>query len=371
MTVAMGPRAAQAAGKEELVQPQRVDRALRKSLRVRGTAFRLLPNARTVLAVLAALLVLPFSTGLARAELVHVTASADAGLAQVQARQQALDRALLEAVCKEARHLLPGPVAEARMAALRAYLAPHALDYVLAYQEVAAPKQLAEAQPGQSSQPSQPAQQKQQAQGAPFELELDVDVHRAFLRQTLVRLGFFAGSLHPGVYVLRLGPGVTEKDAKAVEAANPLLGLARGQQAPAGALPEVTLERLPQGYHKAVLRQGGKALAADAPDLSALWFEVWGKYFADTQRQAGPGMQRLTVGGFANVDAVAEFLQAVSGWDEALQEAKLGSIELEGAGISAQFTCRVVSQQALDARLREALAARKLNLVSQTGLGTP
>ncbi|MDP2848076.1 MAG: hypothetical protein Q8O35_07775 [Humidesulfovibrio sp.] len=362
MTVAMGPRAAMAAGKQELVQLQRVVSVSRRRVQAGGKVFCCLSNALLVLAVLAAL---TLSAGLARAESVHVSAAADAGLPQVQARQQALDRALVEAVSKEARRLLSGNFAEHRMTALRVHLAPHALDYVLAYQEVPAVKPSLEES---SVDQNQNTSVKPLAQGLPLELELNVDVNRAYLRQTLVRLGFFAGRLHPGVYVLRLGPGVTEKDAKGLEASNPLLGLTRGSLGSSATAPEVTLERLPQGYYKAVLRQGGKVLAADAADLPGLWFEVWGKYFADAQRQAGPGMQRLTFAGFTSVDGVMDFLLAAMAWDEAVQEAKLEIIELAGADIHAQFTCRVVSQQALDARLREVLSARKLSLVSQADL---
>ena len=239
-----------------------------------------------------------------------------------------------------------------------------------------APKPGAEAAPQQGNQPGQQAQpaqaaQKPQDKNAPYEMELEVEVNRVYLRQTLIRLGFFAGAQHPGGYVLRLGPGVSEKDAKSFDQANALLGLSRvaGQ---AAALPEVALERLPQGYYKALLRQnapaGQRAIAADSSDLAALWLDVWGRYFALLEQQSGPGMQRLIIGGFSGVDAVLEFYQALSAWDDALQDAKLAVVSFEPGGMQAQITCRVTSQERLDARLRDALPGRKLNKISQTGM---
>lgn len=354
MTIAMGAWAALAAGKKYLMSAQLVSLA---PLSARGLviAFCL------VLAGMA-------SAGQARAEAIRVSASADAGLSQTQARQQALDRALLDAVTREARNILPVPAAETRLKALREHLAPHALDYVQSYHEIIGSKPTPEQQPEPVPAPSAQSSVGQKPQGSPLELELDVEVNRAYLRQTLIRLGFFAGGQHPGVFALRLGSGVSEKDAKGLDATNTLLGLSRGQQNAAASVPEVSLERLPQGYYKAVLRQGTKALAADAPDLGALWLDVWGKYFTELERQAGPGVQRLTIVGFAGVDAVLEFYQALSSWDDALQDAKLGVVGFAAQGLSAQIICRVTSQERLDARLRPALSERKLTLVGQSGV---
>jgi len=326
-------------------------------LRARGVTL----GGRTVRLLLALLALLAFFplAGTAIAETVHVSASADPGLPQTQARQQALERALAEAVVQDALRLLPGPVPETRSAALRQYLVPRALDFVQSYQEMAGAK------------PSAEQQQHEQDAPQPLALEFDVTVQRAALRQALVRLGFFAGAHHPGVFVLHFGPGVTQKDAQALDAVNSLLGLVPAAQAPVA----VTLERLPQGYYKAVLRQSTNSvapgvLAADAADLPGVWLEIWSKFFSDHNQQAGAGLQELVVVGFGGVDAVLDFLQLLSTWGEAVQEPKLELIELE-ARTNARFTFRVISQERLDARLREALASRKLTVVSPAGNAKP
>ena len=301
----------------------------------------------------------------AHAEHVRVRAVADAGLPQAQARQQALERALAEAVFAEARRLVPGPVAEPRLEALRSHLATRPLEFIHSYQEVPGAK--AQQDP-QAAAPS--AAPQNAAHAAVLEFEADVEVNKPYLRLTLVRLGFFVEP-RPVAYALRLGHGVSDKDAKALEPTELLLGLARGPQSAAGAAPEASLERLPQGYYKAVLRQGAKAQALDASGLPELWLALWGKYFEEAQRQSGPGMQRITIADFAGVDAALEFLQAMTAWDEAVQEPKLALLEMAGATVSAQFVCRVISQQALEARLSAALGARKLRLAGQTGMSAP
>lgn len=354
MTVAKQSCAALPAGKEECVHAQQVELVRRRS------GFAICVFLSLVVAAFGAM------AGSACAETVRVRASADFGLPQVQARQQALERALSEAVFMEARHLLPVLVPQLRLDALRSHLSPHALDYVHAYQEVSAQKPAQDT----SQAPAAPLSHETVAT-APLELELDVRVNRTYLRQSLVRLGFFAGPRHTASYALRLGRGVKEKDAEAFGPLDLLLGLTREQASPAGAAPEVSLEYLPQGYYKAVLRQGPTAFAVDAPALPGLWLDVWGKYFEEVQRVAGPGVRRLVIAGFTGVDAALEFLQAMVAWDEAVQEPKLAILELNGTTVTAQFVCRVINQQAFDTRLVEALGSRKLSLAGQTGQTAP
>jgi len=304
------------------------------------------------------------------AESIHVSASADPRQSGTQGRQQALERALLEAVYRDALRLLPTPAPEERLSSLRTFLAPHALDYVLSYQE-STPAQPDQTDDAKAHDPA-PAAVHAPA-SATVTLEMDVTIQRAYLRSTLVRLGFFAGVRHPGTYQVRLGAGVKEKDLQPLAKDDILLGLVRAKQVPPSeGRAEVVLERLPQGYYKAVLRHNDLVLAADATELPALWLNIWGKYFSDNRLQPGPGKQILTIAGFAGVDAVQDFAGVLGSWDEALQDASLAGMDIGmEEGVSAKFTCRVVSQEALNTRLNEALATRKLTLVSQSGVAAP
>lgn len=300
----------------------------------------------------------------ALAERVRVRAASDPGLALAQGRQQALERALAEAVLSEAVALMPEPPAEARRDALRTHLAPMARQYVQSYQELGrAPQE------PQAEQPAQPVGAGPGAAvpptGAPVEMELDVETNRAALRRTVLRLGFLAGERHPGGYVLRLGPGLSAQEAGRMRQQDLLLGL---DPAHKGAeLPAVTVERLPQGYFKAVLRQGQLALAADSSDPSALWLDIWGNYFAADERQHGPSATQLCIGGFARADEAVELLHLLSGWDKDVQDLRLNDLLLGPAGVMASFSGRVVNPASFEARLRAVLSDRGLSLAGGTG----
>jgi hypothetical protein len=294
----------------------------------------------------------------ALADTQRVSGRADPDAHGVQARRQALESAFVEAVMLECRRLLPAPLPEARQNALRQHLAPRAVGYVVSYQEVSHPQEQTE----------EPAVQAQQAghSAASGELTLDVDVNAKTLRADLVRLGLFAGIGRTRPCKVGFGQGVSERDFRALDGLSVLLGLNRASQAPL----EVTLERLPQGYYKAVLRGEGQSLAADAGSLPDLWLAVWGRFYGGLESQsavqsaAGPG---LAARGFASVDGVHEFSRVLTGWDDAVQGAVLQTVELGNGEIVARWTLRVVNQARLDAHLREYLPGRGFT-VSQGGL---
>jgi hypothetical protein len=286
---------------------------------------------------------------LAQAETVHVTASAEAGLPYVQARQQALERAFVEAVTLEATRMLPAALPQDRAQALRHHLTPLAGDLAMSYQETAGTKQ------------SQSASQMS-ATGTPaaFGVELDVEVNRPALRGLLLRLGLLSTGARN--YSLRLGPGVVEKDLAGCEEMSRLMGLSRTAPAPL----EVTLERLPQGYFKGVLRQPGNAgaavVVADDKDLVGLWQKVWGQLFAGKDFRPGGASRWVDVSGFSGVEAVHGFDQTLSTWDEAIQDVALVSVDMRPQGVSARWSVRVVQQNKLASRLAETLPQRRLTL---------
>jgi hypothetical protein len=313
---------------------------------------------------------LAMTAACALADVARVHVEADPGLSPTQARQQALQRALPEAVMQEAMRLLPKSLPQARQDALRAFLTPQAVRFVQSYQESqpapdSPPQGNAANEAGQAEASPAPQTSGKSAAAAKAEQslahEMDVTVNRQALRDELTRLGFLAGARHPGVFALRLGHGVKEKDAAALSQENALLGLARVAAAPQGGV-EILLERLPQGYYKAVLRQGDLVLAEDASALPALWLNLWAKYFADSRMQPGPGRRVLLIDGFAGVDAVQEFLAVLSTWDNALREPQLDGMDIGVAGVGARIACRVIDESALRARLDAALAERRLSL---------
>jgi hypothetical protein len=287
------------------------------------------------------------------AEPIRVSAAADPGADPVQARQQIQERVFAEAVFQTAQRLLPSPLPESRAALLRQYLTPRAAQFVQSFQESPAAKPNAPASAVQS-----PVQTSVQTQTQPLSLEMDVEVSRAALSDLLLRLGLLAGARHPHVFALRLAGGLTEKDLKLGDLLV-LQGLSRTAAAPV----QLSLERVPQGYLKAVLRQETKAFVADGQDMDKVWLDVWGQYFSAREQQPGVWAMPIEISGFALVDEVLDFTKVLASWDDCLREVRLHRVDVRPGNNAAHWTARVTSPERLNARLNEYLPGRKLTAV--------
>lgn|GEM_PF-518291 len=322
-------------------------------------AFRLACLALCVFLSLASALLSP-----ALAEPIHVSAASDAGIDPVQARQQAKERAFVEAVFLTAQRLLPAALPAPRAELLRGYLTPRATALVQSFQEAvpakpagpAADKPAPEkATPAKSSAPAAP----DKVLAAPLTVEMDVEVNRSAIREQLLHLGLLAGPKHPKTFSLRFGKGVGEGDVKPLADVLALQGLARAAQAPV----QVTLERVPQGYLKAVLWAGATSYAADSQDMTKLWLDIWGKFFSAREQQPGGVGSPIEVTGFGQVDAVLEFTKTLQGWDDCVREVQLHAIDVAAGNSTGRWTVRLTNPQRLDARLKEYLPGRKLTAV--------
>lgn len=300
----------------------------------------------------------------ALADTLHVAVPLDPALPQVQARQQALDRAMAEAVRQDSLRVLPAPLPQARAEALRRFLEPRARDLVLSYQEAVAK---AQAPAPQAAQPL--------PEGQAVTLEYDIEVNRPALRTLLQRLGLLSGGAR--AYSLRLGPGVAEPQLKALDELNQLMGLERtpaGGQAPL----DITLEKLPQGYYKAVLRQPSPAqqgqqapapLAADGADLPAVWQNLFAMLFTGRDYRPGGAARPIEISGWRGVDGVLDLDRLLSSWDDCLQDSRLSTVSMAGGSIAARWTARITNQARLSARLAESLPERGLKAARPETLG--
>lgn len=302
-----------------------------------------------------------FCPQLIHAEALHVSAPLDPALPPAQGRQQALDTAMAVAVMQDALRILPAPLSAPRADALRRFLEPKSRELVLSYQEAVPKTQppaqgLAEAQPAAGQTPGVPPT-------PPAALEYDIEVNRAALRTQLQGLGLLSAGARS--YSLRLGPGVAEGQLTALAELNLLMGLER---APAGmpAPLSITLEKLPQGYYKAVLSQAApnsKPFAADGGDLPAVWRNLFVMLFSGSDYRPGGADRPLEITGWMNVDGVFDFDRLLASWDDCAQDARLSAAMLANGTISARWTARVTNPQRLSARLNETLPPRGLRLV--------
>ncbi|PKN09600.1 MAG: hypothetical protein CVU73_01215 [Deltaproteobacteria bacterium HGW-Deltaproteobacteria-8] len=317
-----------------------------------------LPALLRCLTLAAFLCLTPGLLAPALAEPIRVSAAADPGSEPLLARQQAQDRAFVEAVFQTAQRILPTPLVAPRAELLRRFLTPRATALVQSFQEVAPAKPLASA-PVEKTPAAKPGVESDQVLQPPVTLEMDVEVNRAAISTLLSRLGLLAGSRHPKVFALRLGQGVAEADLKPLSDLLALQGLARMAQAPV----QVTLERVPQGYLKAVLYAGANSFVTDSQDMTLLWLDLWGKYFSAREQQPGGAGSPIEVSGFSHVDEVLEFTKTLASWDDCLREVRLDVVDMRSGNSTGRWTARLTSPERLDARLREYLPGRKLTAV--------
>ncbi len=297
-----------------------------------------------------------FCVSTALAEPLHVSAPLDPALPQAQSRQQALDRAMAEAVLQDALRVLPAPLSPPRAEALRRHLEPKSRELVLSYQEA-----VTKTQPPAEGQAA-PAPASSATTGPATALAFDIEVNRPALRAQLQALGLLSGGARG--YALRLGPGVAEGQLRALDELNLLMGLERASAGSPAPL-DITLEKLPQGYYKAVLRQaapGGQPLAADGSDLPAVWRNLFAMLFSGRDYRPGGAARPLEISGWKAVDGVLDFDRLLASWDDCVQDARLASTLMADGGITGRWTARVTNPARLSARLAETLPARGLKL---------
>lgn len=297
---------------------------------------------------------------LALAEPIRVSAAAEAGTDPVQARQQAQERAFAEAVFQTARRLLPAPLPASRAELLRQFLNPRATALVLSFQEAAPAKPTAPASAEKAlpAKPTAPAS-AEKALPAPLTLEMDVEVNRAAISELLTRLGLLAGARHPGAYALRLGAGVAEADLKPLSELLLLQGLTRQAPAPV----QVSLERVPQGFLKAVLWADAKSYVTDGQDLRQVWLDLWGMYFSAREQQPGGLGNAIGITGFSQAEAVLEFTRTLQSWDDCLRDVQLHAVDMRPGNNTGRWSARLTNPERLAARLAEYLPSRKLTAV--------
>lgn len=294
----------------------------------------------------------------ASAEPIRVSAQSDKGMDPVQGRQQAQERAFVEAVFKTAQNILPAPLSAPRSELLRQFLASRAAPLVHSFQEAAAAKPGAAALSEKTQAGKAPSHASDLA-AATVALELTVEVDRTALRELLTRLGLLSGGKHPGGFMLSLGRGMSEADLKPLADVWALQGVARQAQAPL----RVTLERVPQGYLKAVLWQDAKTYVADGQDVAQVWLDLWGRFFSAHEQQPGGSGRPLEISGFTQVDAVLEFTKTLQGWDDCLREVRLGTVDIRQGNSTAIWSARVTNPERLATRLKEYLPSRKLTAI--------
>lgn len=269
------------------------------------------------------------------AEEVQVFKPAEAGVSAVQLRKAAQAMAFEQAVFQAALRLLPCEPNEQRRETLRQLLAQDPGQFVQEYAELAA---------------------KAAPEGVSLQLEVEVD--RQALRESLVRVGAVAGCGKPTSFSFKPGPGLSAQDVKLVEGLMALAGLSRSE----GALPELSLERGASGPYRGTLRTAQTSFSAANKDLRALWSALLGRHFAQEQDKATRSNARvLRVSGWFAPDGLSEFDRVLREWDGVVRDVQLIEMDIQPVGIVGEWRVRVVDAKAFEVKLRDYLPGRGLS----------
>ncbi|MGE4422708.1 MAG: hypothetical protein AB7D39_10455 [Pseudodesulfovibrio sp.] len=258
------------------------------------------------------------------------------GMSQRDLRDKARAQGFAQAVLDEAKAMLSDKLPEARVALFKEYLLGHAEPFIQGYKVVS-------------------------SQDFPegLSLTMDVRVDRRTLRDSLGGMGFFATLSQPQPATVVWPGDLTDEELQALHHLINLTGIAPAE----GASPVFTLERGgDKGTWKCRLSYDGQEWLAVNADMAKAWFTLWPRFFDRPAAQsAQTGGETLTVSGWFSPDGVLEFDRVLHGWDGAVQNAQLVTMDMQPSGAGATWTLSVVNRARLEMLLNSFLPQRGLS----------
>lgn len=274
--------------------------------------------------------------GVARAVPFEVFVPAEANESATALRARALQEGFAVAITGAAQESLPGTLSMARQDLLQEYMLDKAGGYVLGYKELSV---------------------RREEDG--LRMTLDVEVNKPALRQELKSLGVYFTSvqtLPADVEVVGLEP-----DLDQTLELQKLITLT-GIDEVAGATPHLRLTlNGSEGWTGSFDDGTGAPRVLSHKDLTKLWTVLWAGYFQQESFQAqGTAMAELTVSGWFTPEGVYAFDEQLADWQDAVQDARLGAVDVQVSRIAANWKLVVLDRALLEERLREYLTPRGL-----------
>ncbi|WP_162138608.1 hypothetical protein [Pseudodesulfovibrio piezophilus] len=273
-----------------------------------------------------------FQSGAAMAREVQVFLPIQEDVSPMELRQQALTQGFAEAVLMEARVMLPAELDESRSDLFKEYLLTRVEPYIQGYKVV-------------SSQSTEDG----------VILDLDVRINKKPLREGLKNMGLFSTVMAPLVANVEWAADISEENLVKLRGLMTLTGIRNTQ----GVLPSLKIENGPEGTFKGSLFSEKKEWAYINKDLSVVWFNLWGKYFHQSQQsQPLRATRKLSVAGWFSPDAALEFDRVLKGWDSAVQDVSLAELNLQPSGVGGTWELRLLDDQRLEMLLQAYLPQR-------------
>jgi len=258
------------------------------------------------------------------------------GMSQRGLRDTARAQGFAQAVLEEANTMLGNKLPETRSALLKEYLLGHAEPYIQGYKVVSS-----------------------QDYPEGLSLTMDVRVDRRTLRDSLGSMGLFATLGQPQAATVVWPGDLSDEELQALHHLINLTGIAPTE----GGSPVFTLERgADKGTWKCHLSYDGREWLAVNTDMAAAWFTLWPRFFDQATVQAAQtGGETLTVSGWFSPDGVLEFDRVLHGWDGAVQNARLVTMDMQPSGAGATWAVSVVNRDRLEMLLNAFLPQRGLS----------
>ena len=258
------------------------------------------------------------------------------GMSQRDLRDKARAQGFAQAVLDEAKVMLGDKFSEARAALLKDYLLSHAEPFIQGY-KVLSSQDFSEG----------------------LSLTMDMRVDRRTLRDSLGSMGLFATLTQPQPATVVWPGDLSDEELQALHHLINLTGIAPTE----GGSPVFTLERgSDKGTWKCHLSYDGQEWLAVNADMATAWFTLWPRYFDRASVQAAQtGGETLSVSGWFSPDGVLEFDRVLHGWDGAVQNARLVTMDMQPTGAGATWTVSVVNRDRLEMLLNAFLPQRGLS----------
>jgi hypothetical protein len=258
------------------------------------------------------------------------------GMSQRGLRDKARAQGFAQAVLEEAETMLGDKLPEARTALLHEYLLGHAEPFIQGYKVVS-------------------------SQDFPegLSLTMDVRVDRRTLRDSLGGMGLFSTLAQPQPATVVWPGDLSDEELQSLHHLIKLTGVEPAE----GASPVFTLERgSDKGSWKGHLSYDGQEWLAINADMATAWFTLWPRFFErPTEQAAQTGGETLSVTGWFSPDGVLEFDRVLHGWDGAVQNARLATMDMQPSGAGATWTVSVVNRDRLEMLLNAFLPQRGLS----------
>lgn len=268
---------------------------------------------------------------------VQVFQPAEEGKSISEVRSRAIDKAFSQAILSEALRMIPNDLTPGRADALQTWLGDRKDTFVTGYRD----RNVSQEENGVS-------------------VSLNVDVNRKDLREYLKKIGVYYTSSNR--VEANVTSPFTEDQTDDLADLNNLLLVFGIIKTDSLSDVSVTISNSGKNFIGNLSTSSGRKFKSYGNSLEIVWSKLWENYFKTVHLDSDlSNKTTLEVSGWFSPDGVRDFDRVLKSWDAAVQEVKLGGLEMKPTAVSAIWTLDVGDQWLLKSYLNDYLPQRGLN----------